>query len=169
MTPESIALRLRARMKQPKLEVGPALLDLVADWSRWERTGKSHRTSTTDWDIAFLKWALKGRCKAFVNYAEAHPSPDSEEALSGVRRMYEKHWPHNATCGPMFRFLWGWLQLELEKPGEGDLLTVAEQRDLIQEQLAKEGKRVTGWFADGFGGVLVAKTEPLDELDQVNG
>jgi len=124
--------------------------------------GRGYSGGTGDWFVYFLKWALMGRVKAFVEWVEAHPSADGELALAGIRQVYDFHWPHNASCGYIFHGLWGWLQLELEKPGEKAPPSIAEQMEYITRHLEAQGMRVKAWTSLGPGGVM-GIPEPMEK------
>lgn len=140
-------------MNAETLPVGPDLVRLLALWGLWMK-GRGFSGGTGDWFVRFLRWALKGRVKAFVEWVEAHPSADGDLALAGIRQVYDFAWPHNASCGYTFHAMWGWLQLELVKPGEKPPPSVEEQMDHITRDLAAQGMRVKGWASLGPGGVM---------------
>jgi len=102
-----------------------------------------------DWHVQFLAWALRGRARAFVAWAGDHPGFDTTFALLGISEVVDFHWPHNATCGYTFHAMWGWLQLELEKPGEREPASLEVQMREITKNLAAEGKRVKRWRRAG--------------------
>ncbi len=157
---------LTAAMREAKsLPLGPDLVRLMALWRRWME-GRGYSGGTGDWFVYFLKWALMGRVKAFVEWVEAHPSADGELALAGIRQVYDFHWPHNASCGYIFHGLWGWLQLELEKPGEKAPPSIAEQMEYITRHLEAQGMRVKAWTSLGPGGVM-GIPEPMEKAEPV--
>jgi hypothetical protein len=59
--------------------------------------------------------------------------------------------------------MWGWLQLELEKPGENKPMTEKEQRDRLTKSAAKNGKIIHRFTYDGFGGVQAIMKEKENE------
>ena len=75
--------------------------------------------------------------------------------------IYRKLWPHNAMCGPMFYGMWGWLQLELRKLGERRPKTMREQQLYLEQEYAKEGKRVTEWDIVGAS-IFIVKSEKIE-------
>lgn len=152
---------LRSAMQGVRPEIGPELSHLLGLWAVW-MTGRSASGPTGEWFVHFLSWALRGRAKAFVNWAAANPSEDSALAMKGIRQAYDFVWPHNASCGYIFFALWGWIQLELEKPGENRPPTIAEQMEGISRSLAAEGKQVKEWVSLGSGGIMGI---PLEEED----
>lgn len=150
---ESRLKKVRRAGKRPRT-IGPRLVGWMADWARYrniqERWGSA---GTDDWDVVFLQWALKGRVKQFVDHCEAQETSESKLALKGIKQVYDFVWPHTSTCGYIFAYLWGWLQLELEKPGETRPSTPLEQMKRIRKWAKESGTKINGWTSDGFGGV----------------
>ena len=150
---ESRLKKVRRAGKRPPT-IGPRLVGWMAGWTLYrnvqERWGSA---GTDDWDVVFLQWALKGRVKQFVDYCEAQVTPESKLALEGIKQVYDFVWPHTSTCGYIFAYLWGWLQLELEKPGERKPSTPIEQMETISKWANESGTKINGWTYDGFGGV----------------
>jgi len=144
------------------------MVEFLSEWTHyrqvqdmWER---ERWTGTEDWDVRFLKWAIKGRVKEFVQYCEDHPSPESKKALEGVWSIYDLKWPHSAVTGYMFGYTWGWLQLELEKPGEEPPMTIEEQRASLIKDCEKRGVKIKNWLYDGYGGVKAITDEDGPKL-----
>ena len=104
------------RCSQPKPgtleEITAALCDLH-DFVVWARMGASGGTG--DGHIHFLRFVLQRRCRCVVEGLTKQRPPRWEKAMQLIRWAYEHHWPHN-FCGLVFAQLWGFLQLELEKP-----------------------------------------------------
>ena len=150
---EAITAELKAAMRRKTPEIGADLAVLLATWATYIQP-RNFSASTNDWHVDFLKWALRGRAKAFVDWANAQSSPEAVQALAGIKHVYDFRWPHNASCGYIFHVLWGWLQLELEKPGEKKPSSIAEQMENITRDLAAQGQRVKSWAHLGGGGVM---------------
>jgi hypothetical protein len=150
---EAITAELKAAMRRKSPEIGADLAVLLARWATYIQP-RNFSASTNDWHVNFLKWALCGRAMAFVDWANAQTSPEAAQALEGIRKVYGFNWPHNASCGYIFHVLWGWLQLELEKPGETKPASIAEQMEFITRDLAAKGQRVKSWTHLGGGGVM---------------
>jgi len=152
--------KIRKAGKRPRV-IGPRLVNLLADWSCYRNIQeRGCSAGTDDWDVIFLQWALKGRVKQFVDYCEANVTPESKLALEGIKQVYDFVWPHTSTCGYIFAYLWGWLQLELEKPGERRPSTPAEQMKNIRKWAKESGTKINGWTSDGFGGVRAIIDSP---------
>ena len=64
-----------------------------------------------------MRWALSGRAEKFMQYVSSQSGAIDKAVGEAVMIIYRKLWPHNAVSGPMFYGLWGWLQVELCKPG----------------------------------------------------
>ena len=140
------------------------LVKWLAKWSRYrEINSEPISTGTDDWDVMFLRWALKGRVKAFVGHCKELDSKRSRLALQGINQVYDKVWPHNSTCGYIFAHIWGWLQLELEKPGEQKPPSELEQIRQISKTLTDSGEKIGEWVLDGFGGVQAIMKEKENE------
>ena len=125
----------------------------------WNWHGRGGSASTSDWHVNFLRWALSGKVKEFVQYCESNPSPESKLALEGVWGVYDLYWPHNASVGYIFGHLWGWLQLELEKPGEKKPMTIEEQKDSLKRDCERMGIEILRFEYNGFGGVFAITDE----------
>jgi hypothetical protein len=137
-----------------------ACVSWIADWTKyWKNLNRGGSASTSDWHVKFLRWALAGRVKEFVQYCDDNPSPESRLALEGVWGVYDLYWPHNASVGYIFGHLWGWLQLELEKPGEKKPMTVEEQKNLLIRDCERLGIEIVRFEYDGFGGVNAITSE----------
>ena len=139
------------------------IVKMVAEWSQWRqiqaKRNLSAWTGTEDWDVRFLKWAIKGRVKEFVQYCEKNPSPESTLALEGVWSIYDKKWPHSSVTGYIFGYVWGWLQLELEKPGEEPPMSIEDQKTSLRKECNERGVDVIRFSYDGYGGVKAITKE----------
>jgi hypothetical protein len=144
-----------------KVPIGRRLATYIAMWAVWRRT-KDMSAGSDDWDVIFLRRAISGRVPQLVQWAIEHPSPYSDLAVKGIRMVYDFQWPHNASCGYIFYALWGWLQLELRKPGEKKPATIAEQMAFLTRDAERRGEKVVGWRSLGGGGVM-AVTEPKNK------
>ena len=162
---DPISERLRNRMDQEKPLIGPELASLLADWNRYMRN-RGASAGESDWHVLFLRWALLGRVAEFKSYAEGNRSTDTEKALAGIQKVYNFRWPHSAVGGYSFHFLWGWLQLELEKPGEKEPKSITEQRAEIEEGLACTGDKVKEWITIGGGLFAVIEDESGEESEE---
>jgi len=109
-----------------------------------------------------LRRAISGRVPQFVQWAIEHPSPYSDLAVKGIRMVYDFQWPHQASTGYIFYELWGWMQLELRKPGESKPATIAEQMAFLQADAEQRGEKIVRWSSLGAQGIM-AITEPKDE------
>lgn len=144
---------LKAVMRKKAPVIGPGLAVHLSRWAAFIRPN-NFSAGTDDWRVIFLKWALKGRAKAFVDWANAQTTPEASQALAGIRMVYDYAWPHNASCGYIFMALWGWLQLELEKPGESKPASIAEQMEGLTLAAEKAGRTIKRWEYTGCGGVM---------------
>jgi len=135
------------------------IVGFLAEWTHYRQVqakwDRDPWTGTEDWDVRFLKWAIKGRVKEFVQHCEENPSPDSKLALEGVWSIFDLKWPHSSVTGYMFGYTWGWLQLELEKPGEEPPMTIEEQKAALTKDCEERGVAIKSWLYDGYGGVKV--------------
>jgi hypothetical protein len=132
----------------------------MADWSKL-RKGQNlgASTSSSHWQVKFLRLAVGGRVKKFVQYCEDNPTPESKLALEGIWYVYDFNWPHNASVGYIFGHLWGWLQLELEKPGEKKAMTIEEQKASLIRDCERNGIKILRFEYNGFGGVFAITDE----------
>ena len=134
--------------------INQQLAEWMADWAFYRQLlNKSAGCSTNDWDVRFLRLMLKGKVKDFVRYCKKYPGEKTNLALSGVMSVYNYTWPHSSATGYIFGFLWGWLQLELEKPGETKPDTEEAQRESLKKHADEEGEIIDRFTYDGFGGV----------------
>lgn len=154
--------QLREVKEVDKVPIGSSLAEYIAKWSIVRIPRKSIH-GTDEWTISYFRRALKNRVPQFVQWAIDHPSPESDLAVKGVRMIYDLRWPHNASTGYIFHILWGWLQLELHKPGESKPATFVEQMEFLEADAKKNGKKVVGWHSLGGGGVM-AITAPIDKV-----
>jgi hypothetical protein len=144
--------------------LNPQLVAWIADWTRYRQLlNKDFGGGTHDWDVYFLRRILKGKVKDFVQYCKKYPTDQSKLALSGIMMVYDYKWPHSSVTGYIFGYMWGWLQLELEKPGENKPMTEKEQRDRLTKSAAKNGKIIHRFTYDGFGGVQAIMKEKENE------
>lgn len=140
--------------------INQQLAEWMADWAFYRQLlNKSASCSTNDWDVQFLRRMLKGKVKDFVRYCKKYPGEQTNLALSGIMSVYDYSWPHSSATGYIFGFLWGWLQLELEKPGEQKPDTEEEQREFLIKNAAENGKIIDRFTYDGFGGVKAIHKE----------
>ena len=144
--------------------LNPQLVAWLADWTNYRQLlNKSAGCSSNDWDVRFLRLMLKGNVKDFVHYCKKYPTDQSKLALSGIMAVYDYQWPHSSVTGYIFGYMWGWLQLELEKPGESKPMTEKEQRDGLTKSAAENGQIIYRFTYDGFGGVQAIMKENENE------
>ena len=144
--------------------LNPQLVAWVADWTNYRQLlNKTAGCSSNDWDVRFLRLMLKGNVKDFVHYCKKYPTDQSKLALSGIMAVYDYQWPHSSVTGYIFGYMWGWLQLELEKPGESKPMTEKEQRDGLTKSAAENGQIIYRFTYDGFGGVQAIMKENENE------
>ena len=136
-----------------KIPIGTELAKYLAKWAVC-RKPRGMSGSTGEPDVTFFRRALAGRVPAFVQWAMDHPSPHCDLAVKGIRAVYDFQWPHNASTGYIFYALWGWMQLELRKPGESRPATIAEQMAALQASAEKRGETIVGWSSLGGCGVM---------------
>ena len=154
---ERIYREIHELMGREKPDIGPDLATFVAKW------GEYHKYMGSYWGSSrVLRWALSGRAEKFMRYVNSEAGPVAKAASEAVMVIYRKPWPHNAVCGPMFYAMWGWLQLELRKPGERRPKSMREQQLYLEQEYAKEGKRVTQWEVIGAS-IFVVKSEKIEE------
>jgi hypothetical protein len=134
--------------------INQQLAEWMADWAFYRQLlNKSAGCSTNDWDVRFLRLMLKGKVKDFVRYCKKYPDEKTNLALSGIMSVYDFKWPHSSATGYIFGYMWGWLQLELEKPGEEKPMSVEAQRESLKKHADEEGEIIDRFTYDGFGGV----------------
>lgn len=154
--PESdfiIRNRLTQKIQTQRQDIGPELIDDMADWIKWQRLDHHYYIEGSgNWFNAFAVWALQGRCKEFVAYCKQSDHPRASEALEAVQWIYDKYWPHN-TVGYMFYALWGWLQVELEKPGEGKPMSPQQQIEALRDFAKRENVKLDGYVVNNYGAV----------------
>lgn len=155
---EYIIIKLKSAMKKKAPKIGPEFAVLLSKWATFIRPDNCS-AGTDDWRVKFLAWALRGRAKEFVNWASAQTSPKAAQALAGVRRVYDYTWPHNASAGYIFSALWGWLQLELEKPGESKPASISEQMEGLKAAAEKAGRTIKSFVPSGCGGIIAVWDE----------
>ena len=144
--------------------LNPQLVAWLADWTNYRQLlNKTAGCSSNDWDVRFLRLMLKGNVKDFVHYCKKYPTDQSNLALSGIMEVYDYQWPHSSVTGYIFGYMWGWLQLELEKPGESKPMTEKEQRDGLTKSAAENGQIIYRFTYDGFGGVQAIMKENENE------
>ena len=144
--------------------LNPQLVAWLADWTNYRQLlNKTAGCSSNDWDVRFLRLMLKGNVKDFVHYCKKYPTNQSKLALSGIMAVYDYQWPHSSVTGYIFGYMWGWLQLELEKPGESKPMTEKEQRDGLTKSAAENGQIIYRFTYDGFGGVQAIMKENENE------
>ena len=144
--------------------LNPQLVAWIADWTRYRQLlNKDFGGGTHDWDVYFLRKMLKGKVKDFVHHCKKYPTDQSKLALSGIMAVYDYQWPHSSVTGYIFGYMWGWLQLELEKPGESKPMTEKEQRDGLTKSAAENGQIIYRFTYDGFGGVQAIMKENENE------
>ena len=144
--------------------LNPQLVAWLADWTNYRQLlNKTAGCSSNDWDVRFLRLMLKGNVKDFVHYCKKYPTDQSKLALSGIMAVYDYQWPHSSVTGYIFGYMWGWLQLELEKPGESKPMTEKEQRDGLTKSAAENGQIIYRFTYDGFGGVQAIMKEKENE------
>ncbi len=143
-------------------EIAAALGDLH-DFVVWAK--RSAGAGTGDGHIFYLRFVLNRRCRSVVADLVGQRPPGWEKAVQLIRWVYEFPWPHN-FCGYVFAQLWGWLQLELEKPGEKRPPTVAEQFKTLAEAVDKgsipKGREIQ---ITPFGQVLLSPDLTTDDDD----
>ena len=103
-----------------------------------------------------------GRAGEFKQWAEKNEGEQVEGALAAIQKVYEFNWPHN-LAGYMFGQLWGWLQVELKKPGIPKPLNVREQMESLEKHAKERGERVKKWHF--MGPCVTAVFEELSEAD----
>ena len=139
----AIEKRLTEAMNYKKPSIGPRLAKHLADWGKWlGDRGSSCRSN--DWHLLFLIWALRGRAADFKKWAEKKEGEHVKGALVAIQKVYEFYWPHN-LAGYLFGQFWGWLQVELNKPGIPKTLNVREQMESLQQHAKERGERVKKW------------------------
>jgi hypothetical protein len=143
-------------IRTERIPIGERLVRLVAQWADYMQ-GRTMSASTSDWHVRFLSWALRGRVAEFMEYLSSHPSADSERALCGIHQVYDFYWPQPVACKYVFHQLWGWLQVELKKPGVSGPTSLPEQRAVLERGAAKRGEKIIAWRV--IAGGLFAETE----------
>lgn len=132
--PHQIEIVLTEAMKKEPPPIGETLVGFMAEWADYMGSqGMSGGTSA--WHVKFLHWALRGRTGAFLEWTLSNPTPQSERALKGIRKVYDLHWPHASMVGQIFHGMWGWLQLELRKHGERPLPPIGSVSTRVAEWL----------------------------------
>ena len=108
---------------------------------------------------AFFEAAQAGE---FKQWAEQRETEQVEGALAAIQKVYEFNWPHN-LAGHLFGQLWGWLQVELKKPGIPRPLNVREQIESLEKHAKERGQRVKKWHF--MGPCVTAVFEEVSEED----
>ena len=101
-----------------KDEIGDALIEKVANWSKSRKEVEKIGISPSDSDVSQLKHLLLGRASEFVDYCSKSSHPEAEEALWGIWDVFNVKWSKKSFIAPLFYDIWGWIQLELGKNGE---------------------------------------------------
>ncbi len=130
----------RRYLDRPRLPLCEELLEIVSEWRRiYKDLGASGSFGSVR--VQILRWALHGRVKEFVEYAKASGSRFAPGALAAVDQVYNYRWPYGAVVGPMFGGMYGWLQIELEKPREMERLRRWEEHRRKNRQEEPEQER----------------------------
>jgi hypothetical protein len=155
----AIEKRLSEAMNREKPPIGPVLVQYLSDWGKWlgNREGSCR---SDDWHVLFFKWALGGRAAEFKQWAEQKEIELVEGALAAIQKVYEFNWPHN-LAGYMFGELWGWLQVELKKPGIPKPFNVREQMESLEKHAKESGQRVKKWHF--MGSCVTAQFEEIEK------
>ena len=155
----AIEKRLTEAMNREKPPIGAELAQYLADWGQWlGRRDGSCRSS--DWHVHFLRWSLGGSAGEFKQWAERKGTEQAEGALATIQKVYDFNWPHN-LAGHLFGQLWGWLQVELKKPGIPKPLNVQEQMEALQKHAKERGERVKKW--NFMGPCVTAQFEEIEK------
>ena len=156
-------MEIEIKCKRPRLSM--KAIKLLALWDQYRlkiKPGNNGSAKSDDIDVLFLKWLLHGRCLKFYNYVLKSTSIHKDNknrlalcnlAYNGINRVYNYNWPHN-ICGYMFHHIWGWLQLELKKPGENGPSTIQKQKEMIMKSYPNTKIEDMVWTYIGFGGVV---------------
>jgi hypothetical protein len=157
----AIEKRLTEAMDREKSPIGPELAQHLAEWGQWlgSRDGSCR---SSDWHLLFFSWAIRGRAAEFKQWAEKNEGEQVEGALAAIQKVYEFNWPHN-LAGHLFGQLWGWLQVELKKPGIPRPLNVREQIESLEKHAKERGQRVKKWHF--MGPCVTAVFEEVSEED----
>ena len=99
-------------------EIGDALIEKVANWSKSRKGIEKIGISPSDSDVSQLKHLLLGRASEFVDYCSKSNHPEAEEALWGIWDVFNVKWSKKSFIASLFYDIWGWIQLELGKKGE---------------------------------------------------
>ena len=139
----AIEKRLTEAMNYKKPSIGPELAQHLTDWGKWleDRDGSCR---SSDWHLLFFSWALRGRAAEFKQWAEKNDGEQVKGALVAIQKVYEFYWPRN-LAGHLFGQLWGWLQVELKKPGIPKPLNVREQMVALQKHAKERGEHIKHW------------------------
>ena len=157
----AIEKRLTEAMSREKPPIGPVLVQYLSDWGKWlgNRDGSCR---SSDWHLLFFSWAIRGRAAEFKQWAEKNEGEQTEGALAAIQKVYEFNWPRN-LAGHLFGQLWGWLQVELKKPGIPKPLNVREQIESLEKHAKESGQRVKKW--NFMGPCVTAVFEEVSEED----
>ena len=155
----AIEKRLSEAMNREKPPIGPVLVQYLSDWGKWlgNREGSCR---SDDWHVLFFRWALGGRADEFKQWAEHRETEQTEGALAAIQKVCEFNWPHN-LAGHLFGQLWGWLQVELKKPGIPKPLNVREQMVSLEKHAKESGQRVKKW--NFMGPCVTAQFEEIEK------
>ena len=91
-----------------KDEIGDALIEKVANWSKSRKGVEKIGISPSDSDVSQLKHLLLGRASEFVDYCSKSSHPEAEEALWGIWDVYNVKWSKKPFIAPLFYDIWGW-------------------------------------------------------------
>ncbi|MDB4681174.1 hypothetical protein OAF00_01240, partial [bacterium] len=77
-----------------------------------------------------------------------------------IQKVHAFSWPRN-LAGYMFGELWGWLQIELKKPGIPSPLNLREQMESLEKHAKESGQRVKKWHF--MGSCVTAQFEEIEK------
>lgn len=150
--------RLTEAMRHNKPPIGSELAKYLGEWGQWQGN-RGSSCSTSDWHVNFLKWALAGRADKFKHWADQRETYQIKKAMAAIQTVYAFYWPRNLT-GHLFGQLWGWLQVELKKPGVPKPPSIPQQMESLKKHAKENGQRITKW--NFIGNCVTAVLEELN-------
>ena len=132
----AIEKRLTEAMSHKKPPIGTELAQHLAEWGQWLGNRDSSCRSS-DWHVNF-QVGDRRTCRRVQAMGRAKKTDKIKGALAAIQKVYEFYWPRN-LAGHLFGQLWGWLQIELQKPGIPKALNVLEQMEALQKHTKERG------------------------------
>ena len=145
-------------------EIGEALIEKVANWSKSRKGVEKIGISPSDSDVSQLKHLLLGRASEFVDYCSKSNHPEAEEALWGIWDVFNVKWSKKSFIAPLFYDIWGWIQLELGKEGERQMPRTQRYERQLKQYCKIHKLEITKVEYDGQMNVRYLVKEESNEI-----